>query len=278
MKQLPNLRDNVAIEREFKKKLVEFSKKCNSSIEYWLLATLNKIKNGVVKDDGVNREISTALRMKFNELYDFWEEKSNLFAYSAVKKHLNKVNKWSKAVYKTKGFNIKSSREINNLLKSQAMVNVNLIKSIPRDILERFQNVIINTQVKQDTKSLLDSLKTIKAISYRRAKTIARDQTQKAIQGLNIANAMQYKVEYYQWDTSHDERVSKGKGGHVYLQGRIYKYTEPSAVIDSYGNKGHAGARPNCRCSMIPLYLEANESVKKIKDSAHGDYYVIIKK
>lgn len=80
------------------------------------------------------------------------------------------------------------------------------------------------------------------------------------------------------WVTANDERVSTGKGGHKQLNGRIYRYDTPTAIIDSYGNKGHCSERVNCRCTQVSVILEPSQEFKKIKDSLNGDYYIITNK
>ena len=93
-----------------------------------------------------------------------------------------------------------------------------------------------------------------------------------------MGRSKQLGFEYYEWSTSNDERVSTGKGGHKQLNGRIYRYDTPTAIIDSYGNKGHCADRVNCRCVPIPIMLQPNQTTKLIKDSQNGDYYKIIEK
>ena len=112
----------------------------------------------------------------------------------------------------------------------------------------------------------------------RRAKFIARDQTAKGIQSYNQARAESLGFEFYQWVTSKDERVSTGKGGHIHLDGRIYKYNEPTAIIDSYNTRGHTGQRPNCRCEAIAVLPNPNQEFKRVRDGNAGDYYILVDK
>ena len=92
------------------------------------------------------------------------------------------------------------------------------------------------------------------------------------------ARAQQLGFDYYQWVTSQDERVSIGMGGHKYLNGRIYKYSEPTAKIDAYSNCGHPGQRINCRCTQVSIIPAPNQEFKKVKDAVSGDYYILVEK
>ena len=163
-------------------------------------------------------------------------------------------------------------------MQAQYLENIALIKSIPREIIERYQSALYNAVANFDSGAINKLARQIGQISARRAKTIARDQTAKAIESFSNARARDLGFTHYQWQTSRDERVSTGVGGHRQLDGRIFAYDSPSAVIDSYSNKGHPAQRVNCRCIAIPIQLLANQELRLIKDSTSGDYYEVLQK
>lgn len=279
MKKAPRIKENIALERAFEKRLKEFSNQCLSSFYYWLSP---KAKNGnsqgwVVKQGG-KQGTARALIIRFEELAKRWEDKAEEFALKEAEKQTHKVLGYVNQRFKKEGFNIVMDNLTKQVIKAQVAQQVQLIKSIPSEIRERFQSVLLNNLTGIDEDSLLGYLKTIKGISDRRAKTIARDQTHKALSNLIQAKAKQYGAEYYIWDTAKDERVSKGYGGHRQLQGRIYRYDKPTAIIDSYGNVGHVGDRVNCRCVCLSIFLDPTDKLVLRHDSQNGDYYELLKK
>lgn len=143
--------------------------------------------------------------------------------------------------------------------------NINLIKSIPKDILDDLNNLIYESSFGANVQSLEKRLSTIKRISKNRVKTIARDQTAKALNAVSSLRSQQAGFEYYEWVTAQDERVSTGTGGHKQLQGKIFRYDTPEAIIDSYGNKGHPAQRVNCRCIAAPIFVNLDEKIEKDK-------------
>lgn len=155
------------------------------------------------------------------------------------------------------------NEKLFDIQKMRFLENLNLIKSIPAEILNNIESTLSNIVISGDLQELENRLKTIKGISSRRAKTIARDQNAKMLEGVNIARQQQLGIEYYEWVTSRDERVSKGYGGHDKLDKKIFKYDEPEAIIDSYGNKGHPSQRVNCRCIARGIILEPDEKIEK---------------
>lgn len=274
-KGLKPVNKNIGIEKEFDNALNSFSKEVIKSVKYWSVAQLNKYKRGEITN------ISKALSIEFKELLKYWDKKSEVFAKKLsnaindrIKNHVDLGFSNQGKEYVLKSLSRKSAQVLNaNILQSMA-----LIKSIPRDIIEKYQVVIYNNITDSDLEATEKTLKNISKVTLGRVKTIARDQTSKALENFASARAMDLGFEYYIWQTAKDERVSKGKGGHDKLEGRIYRYDTPTAIIDTYGNKGHCSERVNCRCLSSPLFLEPNQTLKLVKDSQAGDYYVLVEK
>lgn len=279
-KKLPTIRENRALEIEFEKKLRAFTKECLNSFSYWLMAKVNKANadNMIKLQNGKKQNLQTALKLEFDELIAFWEQKSQFFAEKASKMQTNSILKFVNAKYKRAGFEIGMDNFTRQILKAQIEQQITLIKSIPRHIMESCQSIFLNNLASLDAQAIEKSLVTLGGISARRARTIARDQTHKALTNIIQTKAQAFGAEYYIWTTSNDERVSKGYGGHRQLNGRIYRYDTPTAVIDSYGTKGNVGQRVNCRCVPVSIFLEPTQKVRLVKDSRAGDYYEIVEK
>lgn len=261
-----------AIEKEFIKKLKALSKEVNNSIFYWTKARFNANQN---------KNISKQLIFELNALDKEWQ--------SRILKQAKGLSKWitrevkgyvnANLIKQNKDFAItKQTQEIKNQLTAIYERNLALIKTIPSDTIERYKQSLLSSIDNLDQQEIIKQAREISNISQRRAKTIARDQTAKAVSGYNQARVQQLNFEFYRWQTAEDERVSTGKGGHKQLNGRIYKYSEPTAIIDTKGTRGSVGQRVNCRCVALPVIIEPNQEVKKVKDSANGDYYIIVEK
>lgn len=269
---LKNIKSSYALEMDYYKKLKDLSIKINKSVLWWAMARYNKT---------FNKNISKQLSFEFNELLNEWEKKTDFIADALAKKISKNTEKYVnlKFTAQNKDFNINTrTKAIKNQLQSIYERNFGLIKTLPSEIIERYRSAFLNNIGSFDREAIYKQAKTFQGISNRRAKTIARDQTQKAVSGYTQARAQQLGFEYYQWVTAGDERVSTGKGGHRVLNGRIYKYSEPTAIIDSYGNKGHFSTRTNCRCVGVSIIPQPNQEFKLIKDSVAGDYYILVEK
>ena len=265
-------RENIALEKDYAKRLIKLTTDIGKSFLYWTLATVNK---------NANKNISKQLVFNFNELLKEWNKKTSDFAKKEAKRTTKQVSSFVNGNLQNQSpeFALKRSvKEIDNTLNAVYERNYNLIKTIPQDIKERFESVFLNNVNNFDQEAIFKQVETINGISKRRARTIARDQVQKAIGEYHATREQALGFEYYMWMTSKDERVSTGKGGHRQLEGRIYRYDTPSAVIDSYGNIGVPSQRVNCRCRRKAVILKPNQEVKLISDGASGDYYIIVEK
>ena len=80
-------------------------------------------------------------------------------------------------------------------------------------------------------------------------------------------------VEFFEWVTANDERVSTGKGGHKQLDGKIYKWGDTANYpeIDSYGHHGVPAQRVNCRCTACAVVLRKDYVAKQ---TAQGDWII----
>ena len=269
IKTLKPIKSPRAIERDFLKRLKRLSTDINKSVLYWANARANK---------AIDKNISTQLTFEFNALLKEWEQKTKDISKILAKKMARQVKNYVDSNLKSqdKAFHFKTlSRLSQNALNAIYNRNLALIESIPQEIINRYRNAFLNSVNNYDREQMLKLARQYQGISNRRAKMIARDQTQKAVSDFTQARSRQLGFTHYKWVTSRDERVSEE---HKHLDGRIYAYDNPTAIIDKYGNVGNPSQRVNCRCVCVSVILEHNQELKLIKDGKYGDYYVIKEK
>jgi len=229
------------------------------------------------------------LTIEFNKLLKEWQSKINKSAVNIARRLQRQLKGYVDINLQAQLENtpLKDSAKsalaitpplVKSALTSSYEANIALIKSIPNDIISRYKQGFLQGIANFDREALLKLARQYEGISYKRAKLIARDQVAKGISNYQNARAQELGFKYYMWITSNDERVSKGEGGHIYLNNRIYAYDNPTAIIDSYKNKGHPAQRVNCRCSAISVMPSPTQELKLVKDSAHGDYYELVEK
>jgi len=138
-----------------------------------------------------------------------------------------------------------SEEGLQPMLTSSINENVGLIKSIPDEYFKK-----LNTIVNQGTtrgKSSGGIIKDILALgksTKKRAKLIARDQTQKVNAAITQGRQKNLGITEYIWRTSRDEKV---RPAHKSKNGKRFKWSDPPA------DTGHPGEDIQCRCIAEPV-------------------------
>lgn len=266
-KTLEPMKSSIAIERKLSRALTRFSNSVNRSVFKYILSELK-----------MERNIPQAFFNSLDNLEARLTQTAKDIGAATTNGFIASIEKLVNASYKRQGleFSIMGRSEIveKTIFKSYNSI-LDLIVSIPSQIVGSYKQELLNGVGDFNRERIAQIAENIGGVSRRKAELIARDQTHKATTNYAMARASSLGFDYYVWDTSHDERVSTGKGGHKQLQGRIYRYDKDTAIVDSYGNVGHCGSRVNCRCVPLTLMLEPNQKLKLVKDAYAGDYYVI---
>lgn len=215
-----------------------------------------------------------------SSLFDYYTGRAELLAREWTDKELNNLYRYVYGSYKSSFPNMSVSGEYyEQIMNAVINENLTLIKSIPQEVLKDMQVALSQGIISGNQKELIKNLKRIKGVSKDRAVFIARDQIHKAVESFKQVQNTALGIEYYEWLTADDERVSSGIGGHAQNNHRIFKYGSNEAII-SHSNKrgfyyGKPGDRPNCRCIAVGVILDTNEKIIKSPD---GYGYKVVKK
>ena len=130
-------------------------------------------------------------------------------------------------------------------------------------------------------KQMIDSIQAEWDTSQKKAKFLARQETNLFISELENAQYQDAGLQLYEWMTSRDARVvgnpggkypnpSKGHGNHYVMQGKICRFSDPTVYADSLdaakagkwkskasigAGDRHAGEEFLCRCTKKPIIL-----------------------
>ena len=215
-----------------------------------------------------------------SSLFDYYSAKAELLTKNWSDEELGNLYRYVYGSYKKEFPNLSISGEYyERIMQAVVSENLALIKSIPEHVLKDMQITLSQGIISGNQKELIKSLKRIKGVSRDRAVFIARDQVHKAVESFKQVQNTALGIEYYEWLTADDERVSDGIGGHKQNNHRIFKYGSNEAII-SHSTKrgfyyGKPGDRPNCRCIAVGVIPDTNEEIKKSPD---GYGYILVKK
>lgn len=290
---LKGVKPNAGIEKQYLKKLLDFSRTMNKSFKFWLR---DLIKENISEISFFNR-----LKSDFESLGLFWENKANELSQTLPFEIITKINNENQFKNKKEnGFNIQkiTPENIQAVINARIDENIALIKTIPQKDIMRYKSIIFNNIQNFNKEGLTQNISTInkqltgaQKIAEYEVRRIVRDQIKKATEQLNQAKMQNLGYEFYQWQTMNDDRVSgkpggkyKGrpkKGGHYHLNKKYYRYDTPTAIISvEHGAsiKGTCGQRVNCRCISKPVYVLPHQEMVLIKDDKIGDYYELREK
>lgn len=140
---------------------------------------------------------------------------------------------------------LRNSPNIVERVNELTVSNIQLIKSIRTQYLDKVQNAVMQAMVQGTlNKDLAEQLKKLGKDVESRAMLIARDQSSKLNAALTQARHEEVGIKKYMWSTSGDERVRES---HAEKDGQIFEYVNPPA------DTGHPGHDVNCRCVQIPV-------------------------
>ncbi len=218
--------------------------------------------------------------LTLSSLFDYYTDRAELLARDFTEQELLSLYGYVHGKYKSRFPNLTVSGEYyENIMQAVVNENLALIKSIPEQVVKDMQVVLSQGIISGNRKELVKNLSRIKDVNENRAEFIARDQIHKAVEGFKQVENSALGIEYYEWLTAEDERVSEGIGGHRQNNKRIFRYGSNEAII-SYSSKrgfyyGKPGDRPNCRCVAIGVIPDIDEKIVKSKD---GYGYEIVKR
>lgn len=139
-------------------------------------------------------------------------------------------------------------------LKALLQANVTLIKSIPEQYFTQITGELMRAIVTGSTVSLTDAIAKHGKISERRARMIALDQTNKAIQSISRQKMVDKGISRFQWVYTY--RSKEPRPSHVAMNGNVYRMDAPPVInADSSGppQYGFPGDLINCKCIARPV-------------------------
>lgn len=149
---------------------------------------------------------------------------------------------------------LRNSPNIVERVNELTVSNIQLIKSIRTQYLDKVQNAVMQAMIRGSlNKDLAAQIKDLGKTTEKRAMFIARDQSSKLNAALTQARHEEVGIKKYMWSASLDERVRES---HAEKDGQIFEYSNPPA------DTGHPGHDFNCRCVQIPVFDEVQAKAK----------------
>lgn len=173
----------------------------------------------------------------------------------------SEIAEWKRMVKKTLNVDLSedyySGDFFDDLMEQWVSDNVDLIKTVPNDMLGRMKQ-IVSDGYRNGTrpKDMAEKIQGVYGMSRGHAQFIARDQISKLNAKITQREHADAGVTEYVWSSSGDERVRES---HKRLNGHIFKYSDPPETDN--GRHCNPGEDYNCRCVAIPVFKEDTMSL-----------------
>lgn len=238
------VKPNVGIRVWYRKQIEKLIGRMKASVLRWVPAAYRKGANAKALDKAIEN------------LREYWtgtfEESGIKIAERLVKRIDSTSRNAIKRAFSEVGFNIDWSRDktVNNVLDSLRRTQVDLIKTIPSSQLDSVTGIVQRgIQMGRDLASIQEELTNGFDITYKRARMIAIDQSQKATHAINRARYLQAGVKEAVWVHVAGKHTSRKT--HVAMHGKRFKLEgEDAGLYDSaVGHNVMPAELVNCRCS-----------------------------
>jgi SPP1 gp7 family putative phage head morphogenesis protein len=148
---------------------------------------------------------------------------------------------------------------MEDVSKSIINENVQLIKSIPQEYFNDVSGSVFRSiTTGAGVASLIPEIRKYNAMSERRVKLFALDQTRKAYN--TIAKQKMQNIGIAQFEWMHSAGGQKPRKSHIAMDGMIFSWDKLPVINQEQVDKGYEGPQRgipgqaiNCRCKMIPV-------------------------
>lgn len=262
---------NLGLEKEYRKKLDAFIDDMQRSIAWWITAEYRKRLPEIEKDrretgpvvrflrglaPAMDASPARDLERTLNRYMSAWIRRMNRNASRIatwfVKRANGEISSAAlSALSDAVGFTVRgeNSRLSNDVLQSLIIENTNLIKSIPAEYKTEVTGLVMRSvREGRDIAFLQDELQKRYEITKRRARTIARDQNNKAAENISRMRVLEAGVAEAEW--IHTGASKKPRHSHLEANGKIFRL-DKGCYID--GEYIFPGQKVNCSCTFRPV-------------------------
>lgn len=165
----------------------------------------------------------------------------------------------------------KAARQVARIVRE----NVKLIRSIPRQYIEKVNTAILSyNEGNLTSEKFYERMDELDAQVFTRMRLIARDQNDKATEGMMILRMEANDLHLVKWCHTHlpekkprdyhlrkwDGHTGKRNGRPNGLNGYIFDISKPPVIDLETGERGYPAQLINCRCYLVPVYENQGET------------------
>ena len=249
MKILRQVKKNKGVEVEYRKRLDKLIDAMDKSVMYWILADYG---------NRTAKEMAIAIQKRIKQWTNVFGDKAGdmaLWFAKSVRKHSEigfRMALGEQGIRKEP----KVSYDVFNAVRLE---NEDLIKSIPEKYFTGIETVaMLAIMYGWSKEELQENIEKRHGITIRRARTISRDQTNKANAVFKMDICDQLGIDKAMWVYTYRSEVPRSS--HVAADGKVFDIHK-GCLID--GEYIYPGELINCQCDFRPIIMEVGDEVKE---------------
>lgn len=255
-KVLRAVKPNAGIRAKYRRRLEAMIDDMNRSVVWWLRAEYRREEARIAQDASPAAALGKRIQTLFRYWMRRWQQNMDDYARDFVHSTERKTRNSMKQALKDAGFTVRmdSARAENDVTAALIRENVALIKSIPEHYFTEVTGLVMRSASRgRDVKFLEDELAKRYAITRRRAKLIARDQSNKATQAIRSVEAKELGITEGVW--VHVPGTKSSRKTHMQMNGKRFRLDE--GLYDSaVGRKVLPGELVACNCTFRAVIPE----------------------
>jgi len=247
-KILRAIQPNAGVRAWYRKRLIKELDAMQRSIAYWLESAYRRREDEIVGDASPARDLIAVFGANMRRWLRRWDVLADWLGRRVIEKVEDTTTTSMKEAFKAAGFTVKfdRTRNLNSVTEAYISWNVGLIKSIGREYLEDVRGIIMEgVGMGRDLGYISEQLGNRYGITKRRAKMIARDQTDKASMAIQKVRDEKFGITEGIWVHLPGQKTSRQT--HVAMNGKRFKLNE--GLYDSAVKRNVMPSELiNCRC------------------------------
>lgn len=251
-KVLRAIQPNAGVRAWYRKRLLKELDAMQRSVAYRLEAAYRKREDEIVGDASPARDLLAVFGASMQRWLRRWDALADWLGRRVVEKVDATTTTGMKEAFRAAGFSVKfdGTRSLNSVTQALIGENVSLIKSIARRYLTDVEGIVTRgVSMGRDLGYISEQLGKRYAITKRRAKFIARDQTDKATQAIQRTRDEKLGITEGIWVHLPGQKTSRET--HIAMNGQRFKLSGPDAGLydSAVGENVLPGFLPGCRCT-----------------------------
>ena len=252
---------NAGLEAAYRRKLDVLIKGMNDDIQRAVKSAYRKRESEITGDASPSKSLIKLISKYMKK----WTLKFNNEAEVVAKWFVTRADNSTKVLMgrnlaKASGMTVRFqlTKHVENMLDDLVAVNVDLIKSIPRQYHAQVNEAVMESvKAGRDLGGLTDALEGKNGITRRRAAMISTDMNNKATEAIGLERNKSLGITHGIW--KHRSGSKQPRASHIEANGKIFPL-DKGLMIE--GRLLFPAEDYNCRCTFSPVIPELDKKSK----------------